>query len=122
MASLLIVEDNARMRDLIRGVVADLFDSVTECADGARALGTYADCHPDWVFMDVRMPGLDGIAATCRIRGAFPSARVVIVTGYDDAKLRRAASEAGAFAYVLKEDLFELRRLLRPCGESACEG
>lgn len=114
MTSLLIVEDNARMRGLIRGVVADLFESVTECADGARALGAYTECRPDWVFMDVRMPGLDGIAATGRIRGAFPAARIVIVTSYDDAKLRRAACDAGAFAYVLKEDLFELRRLLRP--------
>ena len=112
MLSLLIVDDNARMRSLIRSMVADLFGSITECADGARALGAYSDCRPDWVFMDLRMPGLDGILATCRIREAFPAARVVIVTSYDDAKLRRAASRAGACAYVLKEDLFELRHIL----------
>jgi DNA-binding NarL/FixJ family response regulator len=76
-------------------------------------VAAYAVCRPDWVFMDVRMPGLDGIAATCRIKADFPAARVVIVTSYDDAKLRRAAREAGAFAYVLKEGLFELRRILR---------
>lgn len=116
MMKLLIVEDNARMRGLLRSVVADLCESVTECADGARALGAFDDCRPDWVLMDVRMPGLDGISATGRIREAFPAARVVIVTGYDDAKLRRAASAAGACAYVLKEDLFELRRVLAPAG------
>jgi len=112
MSSLLIVDDNARMRSLIRCVVADLFESITECVDGARALGAYSECCPDWVFMDMRMPGLDGIVATSRIKNTYPAARVVIVTSYDDANLRRAASDAGAFAYVLKEDLFELRRIL----------
>ena len=110
----MIVDDNARMRGLIRSVVDDLFGPITECEDGARALGAYSECLPDWVFMDIRMPGLDGIAATCRLKAVFPAARVVIVSGYDDAKLRRAACDAGACAYVLKEDLHELRRILGP--------
>ncbi|HYO62567.1 MAG TPA: response regulator transcription factor [Pyrinomonadaceae bacterium] len=109
MASLLIVEDNAGMRSLLRSVVADLFETVAECDDGARALAAYRGCRPDWVFMDIRMSGLDGIAATARIKDAFPEARVVIVTDYDDAQLRRAARDAGACAYVLKDDLLELR-------------
>lgn len=112
MTSLLIVEDNAGMRTLIRSLVADLFKAVTECGDGALALGAYRECHPDWVFMDVRLPGLDGIAAATLIKDAFPEARIVIVTDYDDAKLRRAAREAGACAYLLKDDLLELRRIV----------
>ena len=112
MASLLIVEDNARMRGLIRSLLADLFGPITECEDGALALGVYSECRPDWVLMDIRMPGLDGVTATSRLKAAFPSARVVIVSSYDDAKLRSAARDAGACAYVLKEDLQELRRVL----------
>jgi len=112
MTSLLIVEDNAGMRSLIRSVVSDLFETVTECDDGARAQAAYCGCRPDWVFMDIRLPGLDGVAATARIREAHPEARVVIVTDYDDANLRRAASLAGACAYVLKDDLCELRGII----------
>jgi len=112
MTSLLIVEDNAGMRGLIRSVVSDLFESVAECDDGARAQAAYSGCRPDWVFMDIRMPGLDGIAATARIREAHPEARVVVVTDYDDPNLRRAASLAGACAYVLKDDLWELRGIV----------
>ena len=111
MASLLIVEDNAGMRSLITSVVADLFEAVTECDDGAHALCVYRECRPDWVFMDIRMAGLDGIAATSLIKDAFPEARIAIVTDYDDAKLRRAARDAGACAYILKDDLLELRRI-----------
>lgn len=112
MTSLLIVEDNAGMRGLIRSVVADLCEAVAECDDGALAQAAYSECRPDWVFMDIRMPVLDGLAATARIRDAHPEARVVIVTDYDDAKLRRAARLAGACAYVLKDDLWELRGII----------
>lgn len=123
MTSLLIIEDNAGMRSLIRSVVADLFDPITECVDGDGAVRAYSECRPDWVLMDIRMPGLDGIVATGRLKEAFPAARVVIVTSYDDDKLRRAAGDAGAVAYVLKEDLFELRRILTPCeGEPGLRG
>jgi CheY-like chemotaxis protein len=112
MTRLLIVEDNAGMRSLIWSVVADLFEAVTECGDGAGALGAYRECRPDWVLMDVRMPGLDGITATALIKEAFPEARIVIVTDYAETKLRRAALDAGACDYVLKDDLLELRRIV----------
>lgn len=112
MLNLLIVEDNKSMRNLIKSVIEDMADRVTECIDGAEALSAYTRCHPDWVLMDIRMPRMDGIAATNQIKAAFPEARVVIVTDHDNDKLRRAASAAGACAYVLKEDLFALRQVL----------
>ncbi len=62
--------------------------------------------------MDVQMGEVNGIEATRRIVSDHPGAKVVIVTDYDDAALRRAAEEAGACGYVLKEDLLGLRRLL----------
>jgi CheY-like chemotaxis protein len=100
------------MRSLIRSIVGDLFDSVRECEDGADAQTAYAEQHPDWVFMDVAMPHLNGIAATQRIRAHDPTARIVIVTGYSKEATRTAALNAGACAYVSKENLFELREIL----------
>lgn len=114
MTRLLIVEDNEPMRGLISSIVGDMFEDITECCDGSEALGAYAQCQPDWVLMDIRMPGLDGIAATTRIKGAFPEARVVMVTDYDNSRLREAARNAGACAYVLKEDLLDLRHIISP--------
>ena len=61
--------------------------------------------QPDIVLMDVRMPRMDGLAATRQIREFHPGARVVIVTDYDDEDLRKAAMEAGARGYVLKQNL-----------------
>jgi CheY-like chemotaxis protein len=116
MMSLMIVEDNEPMRRMIRSVVADLAERIDECGDGAEAYARYADRRPDWVLMDIAMPGLDGITATLQIISAFPDARVLIVTDYDTVELRAAAREAGACGYVLKENLLELRRLLEAAG------
>jgi DNA-binding NarL/FixJ family response regulator len=112
MRSLLIVEDNDQMRELLKRLVTDLTDLIHELSDGAQALAFYTACQPDWVLMDIHMPGVNGLAATRQITAAFPEARVVIVTDYDDARLRAAASAAGACAYVLKENLLEVRRIL----------
>ena len=58
------------------------------------------------------MEEIDGVEATRQIKAAFPEARVIVVTGHADAKLRDAAHSAGACAYVHKENLLELRQLL----------
>jgi DNA-binding NarL/FixJ family response regulator len=63
--------------------------------------------------MDIRMPRMDGLAATRQILGSHPLAKIVIVTDYDDDALREAAREAGACGYVLKLDLLELAPLIR---------
>lgn len=112
MMSLLIVEDNAPMREMIKGIVADLAASIYECDDGAGALALYTEHRPDWVLMDIEMAQVDGLAATLQIKQAFPDANVMIVTNYNDAKMRQAAREAGAREYVLKENLLEVRRIL----------
>jgi CheY-like chemotaxis protein len=109
---LLIVEDNAHMRRLIKGVVNNLFEAIFECSDGSEALAAYIEHEPDWVLMDIQMYALDGLSATWQITAAFPEARIVIVTEYDDPDRRQEAREAGACAYVLKENLLELRRIL----------
>jgi CheY-like chemotaxis protein len=107
----LIVEDNAAMRATIRSVLQEFESEFCECSDGKDALEMYRMFRPRWVLMDVRMNELDGIAAIKQIRAAFPEARVVIVTGYDDPALRREAQEAGAVAFVRKDDLSDLLAL-----------
>lgn len=112
---LLIVDDNAAMRRLIRRMTRDLAERIEECADGAQALAAYERHHfgaNHWVLMDIEMAGLDGFAATQQLCAAHPEARVLIVTKYDDDMMRRRAFSSGASGFINKENLLELRALL----------
>jgi CheY-like chemotaxis protein len=108
----LLVEDNASMRALIRSLVTDVSSAVHECADGETALELYQRVRPDLVLMDVQMAGMDGIAATRALRRSDPNARIIIVTEHSEAQYRSAAAAAGASGFVLKDDLLALPRLV----------
>jgi CheY-like chemotaxis protein len=108
----LIVEDSKQMRRTIKSSIEDLADHLYECADGANALAEYARRRPDWVLMDIMMPGVDGLTATRQLKAAFPDARIVMVTSCDEQSLRDEARLAGAHGYVLKENLQDLRKFL----------
>ncbi len=110
--TLLIVDDNPQMRRLIRSVIGDMAEIIAECCDGELALAAYTEQRPDWVLMDIKMAEMDGITATQRLKAAFPEARILIVTDYDDADLRESARVAGAEGYVVKENLLGLRQML----------
>lgn len=109
---LLVVDDNARMRRTIKSVVEDLADAIFECTDGTEAVQSYELNRPDWVTMDVRMKETDGIAATREIKAAFPFARIIIVSEYDEPALREDAKLAGASDFISKRQLFDLRDIL----------
>jgi len=113
---LLIVEDNSGVRRLIRRVVASMADEIRECAGGAEALALCAAERPDVVLMDIQMKTMDGITATRHITAADPSARVIMVTDYDQPDLREAARQAGACGYVVKNNLLEIVRSLEALG------
>ena len=113
MTTLLIVDDDARMRSLIRSIVADLADAITECGDGEEAETFFAEHQPDWVLMDLVMPRVNGLEATRRILGTNPAAKIVMVTGQDGPGLCDAALSAGACAFVSKENLSDLRQLIQ---------
>jgi len=115
---ILIAEDNPLMRKMIRSLVEDLASEIIECADGAAALRLYEEHLPAWVLMDVAMRPVDGLSATRAIRARFQSARVVIVTDYDDAETRRCAFEAGASEFFGKDYLLPLRSLIKHSGIS----
>jgi len=112
MMKILIADDNARMREMVKQTVASLATESYEAADGGEAIAICAAQRPDWVLMDLRMKQMDGLRATAEIKARFPQTRVVIVSQYDDAELRAEATRVGACAYVLKENLQELRGIL----------
>jgi CheY-like chemotaxis protein len=101
----LIVEDNAGIRRVLRRLLAGTASAIWECADGSEALAAYEEYRPDIVLMDVRMPHVDGLTATRKIRGFDASARIIVVTDYLDEDMKTAALEAGACQYVLKHEI-----------------
>lgn len=108
----LIVDDNQPMRELLKMTLSGVAEVVGECADGSEALAAYERLQPDWVLMDVEMKNVDGITATRQITNANPQARVLMVTDYNDGELRQAAHEAGAFWYIVKENLIDILEIL----------
>ena len=100
----LTVDDHAVVRAGIAAMLANEPDMavVGDASDGREAVAQYAELRPDVVLMDLRMPNLDGVAATRAIRAADPGARVVALTMYEgDTDIHRALS-AGACGYLLK--------------------
>ena len=116
LLKLLVVDDNASARRLIKTVVATLISDaafeVYECADGSETVDAYLLYQPDFVLMDIQMATMDGITATMQLKAVNPDARIVMVTNYDQADFRDSALRAGAYAFVGKDDLFKLVRLL----------
>jgi CheY-like chemotaxis protein len=106
--SVLIVDENVKMRSMIAEIVKTKTKKVFECTDGIDALKEYSIHHPDWILMDVKMKRMDGLTATELIHQFFPKARVMIVSQDDTPEIRQAARQAGAAAFVPKENLMKI--------------
>jgi DNA-binding NarL/FixJ family response regulator len=110
--TILIVEDHAGVRGLLRRTVETIAKRIVECSDGADALVAYRQCHPDVVLMDIQMPRVDGLMATREIKKSFPGACIVIVSDYEEDEFRAEASASGASGYALKRDLEDLEDII----------
>ena len=101
----LLVDDQRLMRDGLRTLIeleTDL-DVAGEAEDGLQAITAYRDLGPDIVLMDVRMPNLNGVEATRRIKADWPEANVLILTTFDDDEYIFEGLRAGASGYLLKD-------------------
>ena len=107
--TILVVDNDERMRRTITNILASQMITCIECDDGSKALDLYRKIQPAWVLMDVLMPGTNGFEATQNILTSYPDARIAIVTDYNDIEFRDAARRSGASAYILKEELISLR-------------
>jgi len=101
----LLVDDQALFREALSTLleVRPEIEVVGEAGDGAEALGRAARTRPDVVLMDLRMPVLDGIAATRRLRTEQPDVKVLALTTFDGDEEVFAALRAGAVGYLLKD-------------------
>ena len=103
--SILLVDDQQLIRLGFRMVLEAEADMVVvgEAEDGHAAIAQAAALQPDLVLMDIRMPGLDGIAATEAIVRAHPETRVLVLTTFDLDEYAFGAIRAGASGFLLKD-------------------
>jgi DNA-binding NarL/FixJ family response regulator len=104
LVRVLLVDDDDLMRAGLRSVLSsdDTIDVVGEAGDGRDAVECVRKLGPDVVLMDVRMPNLDGIAATREVLAARPEAKVVILTTFEEDDYIFGALRAGASGFLLK--------------------
>jgi DNA-binding NarL/FixJ family response regulator len=104
-----LVDDQAIVRAGLARILspADGFDVVAECADGRQAVDELPAVRPDVVLMDIRMPVLDGIAATAQLRTLEDPLDVLVLTTFGEDEVLWGAIEAGAAGFVLKDSSAE---------------
>jgi CheY-like chemotaxis protein len=109
---LMIVDDHASTREMIRKFLALPGMTFCECASGDEALLRAREFKPNWVTMDVNMPGLNGFQSTAALRAEHPGARVIMVTAFNESHFRQLSNSAGAVGFIAKENLLALRVML----------
>lgn len=106
--TVMIVDDNSRIRSMIRKIIQSIAETIYECPDGIDAVQMYSRVHPDVVLMDIKMPKMDGITAVEKIMQMHPQANVIIVSNYNDEGFIEKAKRIGVKQYVLKENIYQL--------------
>ena len=110
---ILVVDDEPEMTALLSSFLTAKKYTVFTAHTGAEALPLFDKEQPDIVFLDIRMPGMDGLEVLETIRKRSPQARVVMITAFEDAAVRKRARALGAEHFIPKPfSLFDLEREL----------
>ncbi|MBN1813204.1 MAG: response regulator transcription factor [Anaerolineae bacterium] len=105
--TILVVDDHDTVRQALSRWLETVFHNclILTAATGEEALAIARDTPPQVVVMDFGLPGMNGVEAARRIKAIAPAAQVVVLTIHNSAAYRMDAAEAGASAYILKEDM-----------------
>jgi len=104
MLRVLIVEDNRIFREAFKKGLLDNFPSmiIEEAANSDDALQKIKGGPPDLIFMDIRLPGINGLQLTQKVKKDFPDIHIAILTDYDLPEYRQAAVQYGADCFYVK--------------------
>jgi DNA-binding NarL/FixJ family response regulator len=100
----LVVEDSALYRKLLKETLLSRFPSmeIIEAEDGEEAMQKINGQPPDLIFMDIKLPGENGLELTAKIKAKYPDMVVIILTSYDTPEYREAADRAKANYFLSK--------------------
>ena len=103
----LIADDHRLMLQAVRLILDEDPDIsiVAEATSGSQVLPLINQTDPDVVLLDMRMPGMDGLACLSAVRERFPHVKVIVLSGHDDPALIRAALQGGACSFISKQIL-----------------
>ena len=103
----LIVENNAFFRRMLKENLLIRFPSIVvqEAEEGKEALQQVEALQPELIFMDLQLPGENGLQLTKKIKTTYPGIKVIILTGHDILEYREAAIRCGADAFITKDFL-----------------
>ncbi len=105
MIRVMLVDDQIILAEGIRSVLETSGD-IQVCgiaADGAQAVNMAEKAKPDVILMDIRMPGMNGVVATKKIKEVLPDVKIIILTTFDDSDYILSAINGGACGYLLKD-------------------
>jgi len=110
MKRILIVEDNAFFLQFLKETLHARFPptDIVEAANGEEALQKIRTLPPDAIFMDLRLPGANGLELTRKIKAQYPNIIIVILTNYDLPEYREAAHQSGADHFLSKDSFLKM--------------
>lgn len=100
----IIVDDHPMIRRGLRSLLSEYSDMqiVGDFVDGETALESIVALQPDVILMDIKLPGMDGVAVSQQIQQIMPEAKIIHLTAYQDDEFLQSALRTGAYAYLLK--------------------
>jgi CheY-like chemotaxis protein len=113
LIKVLVADDHAEFRRTVVQMFENQDAVMSEAASGEEAVQRFAAERPDWVIMDLRMPGMSGIKATEAIRRLDPQARVIVISQFTEPEYREQARRAGAVGFLAKEEMSRLVEVVR---------
>ena len=104
MVKTLIIEDNDAFRKTFRSMLGSHYPAMTfiEAKNGEEALSKYNDYRPDLIFVDIKLPGENGLEITKKIRVFNPDVNIIVLTNHDLPEYREAATQYGANHFISK--------------------
>lgn len=107
-----LIENSARMRGTIIKIIDRNDYEYFHCDEGEDAISQYILNKPDWVLIDLEMKKISGLIIACQIRHTDPTAKIILLSGYDEYEFRKTAEKNGVRHYLLKENLLSLQELI----------
>jgi len=124
MLRVLVVEDNHTFREAFKQSLCEHFHFIVieEAETGEEALQKVKRSPPHLIFMDIRLPGMNGLQVTQKIKRDFPNVRIAILTGYDLPEYRQAALQYEADRFFVKDSLQwnEVKSLVESLEKTRC--